>query len=161
MVENIIQMIEKRMLPGNWNPFGLLRPGQNLQEILENDKLVLKTLGTNSKARGSKLGELVEIGNEYEDNEPLFYHNYRIEIIRTPGLASCPWAREEFTLCTIGVGQKYLSYFEFLISNQKNKITLSGNSIMIHFIRDHGFFGGPNTKYRIEPLKLYSLFYKK
>jgi len=79
--------------------------------------------------------------------------------MQTIGLASCPWSKEEFVICTHGDGQKVLSYFQFHIT-KNNKSTLFGNSLMIHLIRDHGFFGGPNTKYRIEPSKLYSLLKK-
>jgi hypothetical protein len=152
-----IETVEKRIHPGNWSPDGLLKLNQSLKQIIENDKKTLQKLGTNSKELGSMLSGLIEKANKSNDHRPEKNKNYKIEIIRTPGLASCPWSEEEFTICTHGEGQKYLSYIEFHITNLNNKITISGNSLMIHLIRDHGFFGGPGTKYRIEPSILYTL----
>jgi len=152
-----IETIEKRMRPGNWIPDGLLRPDQSLKQIIENDKKNLQKLGTNSKELGAMLSALIEKANKSNKHRAEKNRNYDIEIIRTPGLASCPWSEEEFTICTHGEGQKYLSYIQFHITNLNNKIAIYGNSLMIHLIRDHGFFGGPDTKYRIEPSILYAL----
>ncbi len=152
-----IDIVEKRLRPGNWNPDGLLGQDQSLQQIIENDKKTLQKLGTTSKELGSLLSGLIERAEKNNSNRSGKDKNFYIEIIRTPGLASCPWSKEEFTVCTHGEGQKYLSYIQFNITNLNNKITISGNSLMIHLIRDHGFFGGPGTKYRIEPSILYTL----
>ena len=64
-----------------------------------------------------------------------------------------PWAPVRFQRCNYGLGVKYLSTVDFEIKNIALDEGISSTSLYTHLIRDHSFFGGPGTAYRIDPSK--------
>ncbi len=64
---------------------------------------------------------------------------------------TCPWAPEEYASCGLGDGGKRAGANQFLIRNTENGAALEGLVLSAHLIAEHGFFGGLESPYRIEP----------
>jgi hypothetical protein len=58
------------------------------------------------------------------------------------GFQPCPWCYDS----TWG-------YFDFLILNRRSGEYITGPGLIVHLIREHQFFEGSGSPYRLEPLK--------
>jgi hypothetical protein len=148
-----LKEIEQRMRPGGWNTKPMLLPGQSLESIIAEDTRRLATLQVSNETLGTKLGELLEKGRETDWFRPFRQSGIDVEVRRRRGFITCPWAEEEFEKCTVGKGGRATAN-EFFIRNRKSSHSMQGFELSVHLIRDHGFFGGPDTPFRIEPDEL-------
>jgi len=144
------------MQPGAWNTKPMLLPGQSLESIIAQDQQRLASLQVNHETLGTKLGELLEKGRQTDWFRPFRYGGYDVEVRRRRGFITCPWAEEEFEKCPVGLGGRATAN-EFVVKNRKSSTTIAGFELSVHLIRDHGFFGGPETPFRIEPGDLVDL----
>lgn len=138
------------MLPGAWDPAGFLMPGSSLAEVLARDAQTLRRLGVEAGALGTRLDDLLRAGAESDVYAPASAGPYEIEILRQRGGITCPWAPGEFEACPAGGGATPTAN-RFRIRHGPSGRTVEGFELSIHLIRDHGFFGGPGTRFRIEP----------
>ena len=148
-----IDELERRMRPGGWSQEGFLTPEQSLVQVLANDLASIQELGVSGKQIADALERLLERGARGDRFRPEYVEHFKVRIIRSRKMRTCPWAPKQFERCHIGRGVKYLTTEDFEISNRLIGESLSGTSLCLHLIRDHSFFGGPGTMYRIEPKK--------
>jgi len=66
----------------------------------------------------------------------VFFAGYR-------GLQDCPWDCAPIPWAC----------FDFLIVNRRSGESVTGPGLIVHLIREHQFFGGSESPYRVEPLK--------
>lgn len=143
--------IERRMRPGAWSTHGFLLTNTSLEEVLANDAGTLASLGIAAKQVGQGLAELLEAAGSKSDwFRPFRTGEYKVEIRRRRGLLTCPWAPDEFEPCVVGTFLPPTAN-EFLIEHRASGQRLEGFELSVHLIRDHAFFGGPGTRFRIEP----------
>jgi hypothetical protein len=75
----------------------------------------------------------------------------------TKGFQICPWAADPHTgHCRTGGGAGF-SGFDWRIRNEHTGQTLRGSGLLPHLIRDHQFFEGKLSRFRIEPRELAEL----
>jgi hypothetical protein len=141
------------MRPGAWDTAGFLGPGDSLPEVLDNDRRTLAAEGTNAATLGRRLAELLAAAGESDVRRPLRLDLVDVELHRQRGMITCPWASDEFERCEIGQGSPPTAS-RFMIRHRPSHTVLQGFELSAHLIRDHGFFGGPNTRFRIEPTEL-------
>ena len=146
MVE--LSEVERRMQPGAWFTHGFLVKDTSLAELLANDASTLNALGVTAEQVGTRLGELLDSGAKSDWFWPFRTGDYKVEIRRRRGLITCPWAPDEFELCVVGRPSPPTAN-QFLIQHRGAR--LEGFELSVHLIRDHAFFGGPSTRFRIEP----------
>jgi hypothetical protein len=152
-----VDELERRMRPGGWSPKPMLLPGEPLAARLENDATRLAQLGTTAEALGTRLAELLASAAGSDWFRPRRHADYDVELRKRRGLITCPWAEEEYAKCAHGLGVRPTAN-EFVIRRVSGSLTLSGYELSAHLIRDHGFFGGAGTVFRIEPDDLAVLF---
>lgn len=138
------------MQPGGWNTKPMLLPGYSLESIVAEDARRLAELQVSHQTLGTKLAELLQKGSKTDWFRPFRQGGTDVELRRRRGFITCPWAAEEFAKCAVGAGGRATAN-EFLVRNRKSSRSIEGFEISAHLIRDHGFFGGPNTAFRIEP----------
>ena len=126
----------------------MLLPGSSLESIIAEDARRLAALQVSHETLGAKMAELLAKGNKTDWFRPFRSGGTDVELHRRRGFITCPWAAAEFTRCTVGAGSRATGN-EFMIRKSSRKI--EGFEISVHLIRDHGFFGGPGTPFRIEP----------
>ena len=114
------------------------------------DTSVGAALPVSHETLGAKMAELLAKGNKTDWFRPFRSGGTDVELHRRRGFITCPWAAEEFTRCTVGAGSRATGN-EFMIRKSSR---IEGFEISVHLIRDHGFFGGPGTPFRIEPENL-------
>lgn len=151
-----LDVIERRMRPGGWNPKPMLLAGDSLTSVLSADAHLLASLRVSHQMLGTKLAELVAAAGKSDWFRPFRHETFDVEVRRRRGFITCPWAPEEFARCTTGAGGRATAN-EFLVRNRKLRTSIQGFEILAHLIRDHGFFGGPKTVFRIEPRQLAEL----
>jgi hypothetical protein len=152
-----LEILEKRMKPRGWFQTAFLQEDQSLLEIVISDKLILKNLRVSAQDIAEVLEKVLELGKESDRFHSVHVNHYRVRIIHSRKMLTCPWAKQQFEWCKIGKGVKYLTTEDFEITNMINNKSLQSTSLMIHLIRDHNFFGGPDTPYRIDPKKAVSV----
>jgi hypothetical protein len=145
-----VEQLEQRMWPGRWSAEGYLREGNSVIEVIKADAAALTRLGIEPAAIASRLEELLERGSASEW-EPVHVDHWLVTVRRTRKLRACPWAKSNVDLCTVGVGALKLSSNDFEIRRQGDSEAVSGTGLCVHLIRDHAFFCGPGTRYRMEP----------
>jgi hypothetical protein len=149
-------MVERRMQPGAWDPSGFLTPGSSLADVLARDADTVRRLGMELPVIGEKLQELLRAGGGSDVFQPTVVGDYAVEVLHQRGLITCPWAPEEFEACPVGQGARPTAN-RFIIRHRPSGTRIEGFELSIHLIRDHGFFGGPDTRFRIDPKRLASL----
>jgi len=138
------------MLPGGWHSRPLLLPGQPLESVLAQDALRLGELGIIAEAVGQALADILDQGKQSDWFRPFRHSLLDVEVRRRRGFITCPWAAEETDKCMAGKGGRATAN-EFLLRHRDSGLVISGFEISAHLIRDHGFFGGPGTAFRLEP----------
>jgi hypothetical protein len=151
-----IEELERRMRPGIFSLKGFLGPNERLSDVLDHDAKILAALGTTTVQLAAALDELLHLAVASK-RDTASRPPYEIRITRFKGFQLCPWTSTPIHgQCTIGGGVQYGS-IDWLVRNKNNKTELKGPGLIVHLIRDHDFFEGLQSPYRIDPLKLYQL----
>lgn len=129
---------------------GFLAADASLADVLAADARELAQLSVSAAELGERLRELLERGAKSDWFRGKRVGEHRVELHRRRGLLTCPWAPEEFTACSVGLGSGPTSN-EFVLVHVPTRARLEGLELHAHLIGDHGFFGGPGTEYRLEP----------
>jgi hypothetical protein len=148
--------LERRMRPGGWVARPLLARNESLSARLQDDAQRLKQLGTTAPILGKRLAELLAGASTSDWFRPRGQGDFEVELHRRRGFITCPWASEEYAKCVVGEGSRATAN-EFVVRNRKSRRQLTGFEISAHLIRDHAFFGGVGTAFRIEPEDLAAL----
>jgi hypothetical protein len=138
------------MRPGAWDPAGFLAPGSSLADTLARDAAEVARLGMDLPTIGQRLQELLQAAAGSDAFHPAPIGEYDVEVLRQRGLITCPWAPEEHEACSAGGGARPTAN-RFIIRHRPSGNRVEGFELSIHLIRDHGFFGGPGTRFRIDP----------
>jgi hypothetical protein len=145
-----LKEIQRRMRPGAWDTAGFLSEDDSLEVVLDQDGRVLEARGLTAEALGARLSGLLEAAEGSDLARPARSEQHEVEIVRQRGLITCPWAAEEFEACSAGAGARPTAN-RFSIVNRASRHRLEGFELSGHLIRDHGFFGGPGTRFRLDP----------
>lgn len=143
--------LERRMRPGGWSREEFLAPDQSLARVIAADAAFLRQLGLTAEEIADSLERLYEKGAHSDRFRPVQVEQFWVRIIHSHKMRTCPWAPKQFEWCHVGRGVKYLTTEDFEITNTRLGASLSGTSLCFHLIRDHSFFGGPGTPFRIDP----------
>jgi hypothetical protein len=141
------------MRTGGWFVRPMLRQEDSLADIVAADARFLEGMGLTSAQLGIQLAELLASAPKTDWFRPLRFRGMDVELHRRRGLITCPWAPGEFVPCEHGGGFRPTAN-EFLIRNSETGRALKGLALSIHLIREHGFFGGPGTGFRLEPAEV-------
>lgn len=138
-----MQHIERDMEPGRLSLEGYLgndiRP---IEKIIEDDKAELDSLGTTAYDIGRKMRQLTLKGMD-ELGDPITVGNFEVEVTEYMGWAGCPFKDNKKS------GKRITN-----ITNLRTGESMSWTDVGIHLIRDHGFFQGKGSHFRLEPRQL-------
>jgi hypothetical protein len=146
-----LEEVQKRMHPGGWFNPALLERGMPLLNLIEEDKRLLESINISARIIGERLEKLLTRSKDTDWFDDRKIGNLSIEIHHRRGFLSCPWAPDEFEKCIIGSKWRPTAD-EFIIFNKTIKKSLNSFLLNVHMIKEHDFFGGHRTKYRIEPI---------
>lgn len=136
--------IQQKMQNGELVLYGFLgEDKRNLIDIINEDNETVKRLGLTHNIIAERLIEFKEIGQKglgdficYKD-----YFEIKVELFR--GKLSCPFGER-------GLYQKS----EIIVINKKINEQIRYSDLSIHLIKEHGFYQGFGSPYRIDPEKV-------
>lgn len=117
---------------------------RSLDAIINEDEIVLKDLNTTAESIGKVMRRLTRAGMEAQ-GEPVIFDGFEVEVTEYMGWFPCPY--------------KDNRKFGKRITNVTNLATgehLSWTDLGIHLIKNHGFFQGIGSPFRLDPAHLYS-----
>lgn len=144
------------MRPAGWSINPMLLAEESLAARLRDDAARLDQLGSPAQALGARLGEILASAGGSDWFRPQRDGHYAVEVRKRRGLITCPWAEEEYAKCSHGQGARPTAN-EFVVRRGGGGPSLAGFELSAHLIRDHGFFGGVGTVFRVEPDDLATL----
>lgn len=141
------------MRPGAFSRSGFLGPGERLVDVISVDGKTLSALGLSCAVLASRLDELVSAA------EASAARQARVGVLEcqvqvNQGFQICPWVSDpRRARCEAGLGVCHASV-DWRIRNLETAQEMKGPGLVIHLIRDHGFFEGPMSPNRVDPLQL-------
>jgi hypothetical protein len=153
--EPSLDEVERRMRPGAFSQGGFLGPHERLRDVLAEDAQTVTTLGVTCERIAERLRQTLERAlvspRRRARVDGLF-----VQVEKFKGFQICPWARSPHQgQCTAGGGVQFAS-IEWDIANARGE-KIHGPGLAVHLIRDHHFFEGKDSPYRLDPRRLVSL----
>jgi hypothetical protein len=148
--------LEMRMRPGSLSQGGFLGKNEKLQEVMNRDDKTLKELGLTHEEMAARLDALLQAAIS-SPRRSAVVGNFSSNIKLFTGFQMCPWSPDiHHSQCTAGGGVDYGS-IDWHIKNLRTAEELRGPGLAVHLIRDHHFFEGISSPYRVDPHILASL----
>ena len=135
-----LNRIQERMKAGEMTLHGFLgNDDRNLADILMDDHQVVVGRGLSHARIADRLQELAEKGANIMEEEVQVEDRYRVRVRDDRGRIPSPWGDGLFPKSDVSLTDTITGKsFRF-------------NGLTIHLIRNHGFYGGRGSEYRIDP----------
>ena len=175
---NSTSLLERRMRPGAYSDGGFLGGTESLELVLAQDEQTLIKLGVTFEKIADELEKIVKAALEQHhkwkspesrkrahyfpnlrqnEGTPIFTlenlpsldvgyltDKYQMFFSGTKGLQECPWD---------GHFSNWSSFIFLLLNRQTGEYVVAPG-LIVHLIREHHFFEGNESPYRVEPFKL-------
>lgn len=143
--------IVQRMQPGVITLNGFLGDDNRpLNEIIADDGAVLTKLGYEPSELAARMDFFTQASWEGYLDGLLIEDNFQVQTEVYRGKLPCPFSH-------VGIYRKAITY----LTNIKNGITVTWTSLSIHLIKEHGFFEGKGSVFRLEPEILVRALFEK
>lgn len=136
---------EEKKIQKNFEPGKITRDGflgadtRHIHEIIKADLSILSRLGIDQKDIADQLQYFIDQAKGGLETE-VDLGDYMVKVIWTKGVLPCPFGKP-------GLHHKIIA--EVLNKTLNEKIIYS--QLNVHMIREHGFFEGKGSKFRLEP----------
>ncbi len=138
-----MEKIQHNMRPGCITLKGLLgEDKRNLVDILIEDEAEVIRLGTSHRAIAERMQELRDAGVEGLGESITIEDRYDVRVDSVRGLLPCPYED--------GTVQKTFVQ----VRNRVLDRTITYTDLHIHMIREHGFYEGKGSSFRLSPQDL-------
>lgn len=139
-----LEIIQTNMLPGTLSAHGFLgEDARNLADILRADAKTLSQLGISRETLADKMQELTDSSIPGLGRPVSFNEYFEVESDDYMGRISCPF--QDF----VKVDKR-----ETRARRLDTGVIMRWTDLNIHMIKEHGFFEGHGSKYRLDPLEL-------
>jgi hypothetical protein len=140
------QLVE-RMAPGVLCAEGFLGPDPRpLDEILADDARAVEAFGLTHEQIADKLDEIIESAQAAFGNPVRVGPQLSAIAREAMGPIPCPWG-----------GCGVFAKGDVTLKDESNGKTLRLTALSAHLVREHGFYQGRQTAYRLEPAELAEL----
>ncbi|MDD2331440.1 MAG: hypothetical protein PHI68_02175 [Candidatus Cloacimonetes bacterium] len=135
------EQIMARMQPGVITLNGFLGfDTRNLNEIIADDEKVLEMLGISAEELAERMQYFSDKTFESYDLPVLIDEIYEVETNIVRGKLPCPFRHP-------GIYRKTIT----TLTNRKQQITVRWTALSIHTIKEHHFFEGKGSPFRLDP----------
>lgn len=133
--------IRARMMPGIVTLNGFLgKDKRTLAEIIEEDEKALQSLSRTAEEIAQRMQYLTDATFDTFDNKAIIEDIYEVETEVTRGTLACPYAHG-------GQVRKLVTK----LTNKEKNLTIQWTAMNIHLIKEHHFFEGKGSTFRINP----------
>ena len=143
-----LDLVEREMRRIGMGTF-LGSDSRRLAEILDDDHELINALDLTNEQIASRLEEITHAAKESLGDRLTVEDRYEVTAEEHRGMIPCPWEHPR--------GLFYKSYVE--LWDKKSGETLIWSDLSIHLIREHGFFQGRGSPFRLEPRVLKRVFW--
>lgn len=142
-------IIQDKMKPGILTSDGFLGTDKRtFRDIIAEDMKVVNTLPRSLEEIATRMTYFMEKSFLSYDGSIMIDKHYEVEYKSYRGILLSPFPKAgRFGKATIRV------------TNTKNNSTVTWTPLQVHFIRDHAFFEGKGSKFRLEPEILYKALF--
>lgn len=145
--------LEKRMRPGALSELGFLGEHEQLDQVIAHDARVLHELNTTYEKLAERLEDLLYLAFRSDEKVSQFEH-FLVTVTQYMGFQLCPWTLNiHHGQCRAGKGVRFAS-LDWQIQNLRTNQVMSGPGLIVHLIREHHFFEGLDSPYRVDPYQL-------
>lgn len=149
-----IKELESRMRPGRLSQGGFLGINERLTEVLTCDDQTLQALHITYEELANSLERLLRAALAVSSRPVRVDNRFEVQITKYNGFQLCPWTLNPHTgQCRVGQGAGYAS-LDWYICNLQTQQQMRGPGLIVHLIRDHHFFEGLASPYRVDPQEL-------
>ncbi len=153
-----IEELESRMRPGRFSQAGFLGPTESLSAVLAQDAETLLGLKLSYTELSERLEKLIEVAETNTGRSIRVAPHFTVSIRKYAGFQICPWSIDPHHMqCMEGGGVRHAS-IDWEIRNLRTGQQMEGPGLIVHLIRDHHFFEGFESPYRVDPDELAQLF---
>ncbi len=132
------------MQPGSISNIGFLGDDKrNLQDILNEDAKTVAHLGVTHAQVADVMEKVMHEGKKAFGNPVLYKDFLQVTVESSRGKMPCPFGHP-------GMYPKEV----VCVTNQKTNESMCWTALSIHMIRQHGFYQGKGSSFRIEPEKV-------
>jgi len=139
-----LDIVEKYMMPGEISRIGFLgNDNRKLVDILLDDGQAVTSLGLNHRFLADKMEAVMEKARESFGNPVLIDGFLEVTAEDSRGTIACPFRH-------MGMYPKV----NVQAVNIKTGESIHWTALNVHMIREHGFYEGKGSPFRVEPLDL-------
>lgn len=134
-----LERIQQLMQPGVISKDGFLgNDTRNLIDILEDDQRTVTSLGLTHERIADSMEEITKEGKETFGNPKMVRDFIKVTVESSMGKIASPFG---------GLYNKE----NVVVLNTKTNETISWTTLNIHMIREHGFYEGKGSHFRVDP----------
>lgn len=133
--------VKARMMPGKVTLNGFIgKDKRSLNDIIEADAQVLQKLGFTTAQIAERLQYFTDASYNSFESKVMVDDIYEVETEVTRGKLPCPYSHN-------GMYRKSIT----TLVNITNGVKIRWTSLNIHLIKEHGFFEGKGSTFRLNP----------
>lgn len=145
-----LEKFESRLYPNKSSQVGFLAPGQKLMDVINSDREYLARRNITCTQIGNILDRIT---HRFQQRNMITDDKFEvIDSISFMGYQDCPF--ESLDKESHGC----IGSCDITVKNLRSGKTLFFPALAGHLIREHGFFQGPGTHYRVEPADVIEVF---
>jgi hypothetical protein len=134
----------QRMQPGVITLSGFLGSDTRyLNEIITDDDAALASLGYSTQQIADRLDYFTRLSWIYDEDDITIDDVYLVNTEVYRGKLPCPFSHA-------GLFRKSITY----LTNSSSGVSVKWTSLNVHLIREHGFFEGKDSPFRLDPAAL-------
>lgn len=138
--------IQSLFLPGTISKDGFLgNDPRHVHEIIEADRRELQRLGCSQGAVADCMDYFIEEGKKGLET-PIDLGQFTVQVRWQRGLILCPFGEK-----------RRLPKLIATVWNKKREYSIRFSQLNVHMIREHGFFEGRGSAFRLDPSELVSI----
>lgn len=145
------------MRPGAWSQAGFLGPRESLLKVLRQDDEAVVSLSVTHAQLADALEDVLKRGRPHRTvrirtcgSTPRAHEGreLEIEIVSWLGFQNCPWPT-----CFSPSGI-WGANWDWVIRRPGSGQQVTGPGLIVHLIREHNFYEGRRSPYRVDPVAL-------
>lgn len=143
MEDSLGLSLEEKMRPGNLSNGGFLGTDERLDEVLKADEESVKALGLTHEQIADRLAYFVKAAGYPSREGKLVDGKYLVGGVAYRGGQKCPWGDAGFMMPS--------SSIDLFVKNLSLGEQLNFPGAIVHLIREHHFYEGKQSPYRVDP----------